>query len=515
MAKFLKSVLKDEEARTKMLKGMNLLADAVGSTLGPRSRNVAVDKVPDQDVPPLILHDGVSVAKSINLPDPHEDMGARLLKGASLKTNEKAGDGTTGSTIIAQSLVNEAFKQIAAGVNPMVLKKEIEEALKGVLEELKSLSIPVTTEDYAKVASISAGDEEIGKLVAEVIEKVGKEGVTTIEEGKSFETTIEYKEGMTIDRGYLSPYFVTNKATVEGTVEDPFILLTDKKINYSHEIMPFLEAFVKAGHKNLVIFAGEVVEEGLATLVINRIRGILNVMAVQAPAFGGRRVDELEDIASFTGGQVILEESGRTIAEVQIEELGKAKKITSDRDTTKIFEGSGDTAKRIKELKEQIKIANSPYDTEIKHNRVANLSGKIAVISVGGLTEVEISEKKERVIDAVSATKSAIEEGIVAGGEVTLLQLASNCKNLVLANALNAPFKKLIENSGLDYADVKGKIGAYPSGIDVTDGQVKDLLKAGIIDPALVVKSAIQNAVSVATMFMTTNYIVADYFKDE
>ena len=499
---------------------MNILADAVGSTLGPRSWNVAVDRMGDHDLPPSVLHDGVSVARSINLVDVFEDMGVRLLKGASLKTNEKAGDGTTTSTIIAQAIVNEAFKQIGAGASPMLLKKEIEEATKKVLEELKTLAVPVSVEkleDLENVATISSGDRVIGELVAKAIQVTGKDGSITIEEGKSFETTVEYKEGMQIDRGYLSPYFVTNQETVEGVIEDTFVLLTDKKINYAHEIMPFLETFVKAGHKNLVIFASEVVEEGLASLVVNKMRGALNVMAVQAPAFGGRRIDELEDIASFTGAKVLMEDSGRAFDSLTVEELGKAKKIVSDRDKTIIFEGAGNPKARIESLREQIKVGNTQFDIEIKSNRLANLTGKVAVINVGALTEVEMGEKKERVIDAVAATRAAIEEGIVAGGEITLLKLANSCEQSILKEALKAPFKRLIENSGLDYADIREQMAGkdYPFGIDVLDGNIKDMLKEGILDPALVTKSALENAVSVSTMAMTTNFLVTDHIDKE
>lgn len=521
MAKLIKDIISGSEARDKMLKGMNILANAVSSTLGPRSWNVAVDKVPDYDIPPTVLHDGVSVARSINLPDVFEDMGVRLLKGASLKTNEKAGDGTTTSTIIAQALVNEAFKVIAAGANPMLLKKEIEESLKKVLEELKEMAIPVPVENLESlinVASISSGDREIGELVAKAIQETGKDGSITIEEGKSFETTVEYKEGMEIDRGYLSPYFVTNQETVEGVVDDTFVLLTDKKINYAHEIMPFLENFVKAGHKNLVIFAGEVVEEGLASLVVNKMRGVLNVMAVQAPAFGGRRIDELEDIASFTGGQVLMEDSGRGFDTLTIEELGKAKKIVSDRDKTIIFEGAGNPKERIESLREQIKVGNTQFDIDIKSGRLANLTGKVAVISVGAVTEVEMGEKKERVIDAVAATRAAIEEGIVAGGEITLLKLAEVCTQPILKEALKAPFKRLIENSGFDYAEIREKMAGskYPQGIDVIDGKIKDMIKEGIIDPSKVTREAISNAVSVSIMACTTNTLITDFKeKDE
>ena len=533
MAKFLKDIKTGLEARDKMLKGMNVLADAVGSTLGPRSRNVAVDKAPDHDIPPVVLHDGVSVARSINLPDPHQDMGVRLLKGASIKTNEVAGDGTTTSTIIAQALVNEAFKNITAGHNPMLLKQQIEEATKLVIEELKKLAKPIKTdEEIEQVASISAADPAIGKLVAEALKKVGEDGVISIEEGTSFETTVTYKQGMEIDRGYAttSPYFVTNGETVEAIIEDPYILLSDKKINYAYQLAPFLDKFIKeTKSKNLVIFGAEILEEALQFLVVNKLRGGLNVVAVQAPAFGDRRIDELQDMAILTGGATILEDAGRQIESVDITELGRADKVIVDRDKTVILGGKGHKnaiGKRISDLREQIKNANAPFDADIKGERLAKLAGGVAVISVGGATEVEIKEKKERVIDAKNATKAAIEEGIVAGGEIALLKVSDTihiCTDIIctheslgtkiLQEALKAPFKRLITNSGLDYAEIREKMSghSYPEGIDVLDGQVKNLIEAGIIDPVKVARSALENAVSIAVMVCTTDTLVTDY----
>lgn len=529
MSKFIKTIVKGQKAREKMLRGMNVLADAVGSTLGPRSRNVAVDKAPGQDIPPVVLHDGVSVAKSINLPDVHEDMGVRLLKDASIKTNEIAGDGTTTSTILAQAMINEAFKNITAGANPMLLKAQIEEASKLVIEELKKLAKPIKTdEEMEQVASISAADSEIGKLVAEAIKKVGKDGVISVEDGTSFETTVTYKQGMEIDRGYAttSPYFQTNGETNEAIIEDPYILLTDKKINYAYQLVPFMDKFLKeTKSKNIVIFAGEIVEEGLHFLVVNKLRGNLHVVAVQAPAFGDRRIDELEDMAILTGGVSILEDAGRQLEAVDITELGRAEKIIADRDKTIILGGKGDPKaiqKRMNDLREQIKIANTPYDADIKEERLAKLAGGVAVINVGGATEIEIREKRERVIDAKNATKAAVEEGIVAGGEITLLRLASKIKettlgSLILKSALSRPFQRLVENSGFDYAEVRERMAgkAYPYGVDVIDGKVKDLIKAGIIDPVKVTRSALENAVSIAIMTITTETLVADYVKEE
>ena len=526
MPKFAKDIIFDQEAREKLLAGMNILAKAVGSTLGPRSRNVAID---DPHATPEIYHDGVTVARRINLENKFEDMGAELLKAAAVRTNETAGDGTTTATILGQAIINEAFKVIAAGTNPMLLKQEIEEALKVILEELKKLKKDVTTpEEIEQIATIASADPVLGKLIGEAFNKVGKDGVITVEDGKSFETTIEYKQGIEIDRGLVSQYFKTNEDTEEAVIEDPYIFLTDKKINYGHDLVPFLENFIKtAKSKNLVIFAGEFVDEGLATLVVNKLRGNLNVCAIQAPAYGDRRQHELEDLAILTGGQVLLEESGRELKSVAIEELGRAEKITADIDKTIIIKGGGSKEaidKRITELKEQIKHANTDFDKLIKEERLAKLAGGVAVVNIGSVTETELKEKRERVIDAINATKAAAEEGIVAGGEITLLELtkrflgADNTTGAhILLEALKSPFKRLIENSGMDYAEEREKMSGhvYPEGIDVTDGEIKDLIKAGIIDPAKVVRSALENAVSIACITMTTSTLITDILKEE
>lgn len=514
------------EARKGLLAGINIVADAVGATLGPRGHNVAIERAARNYVP-LVVHDGVTVANSINLKDPYENMGAQLLKEAAGNTNDTAGDGTTTSTILAQAIVNEALKVIEAGGNSMVIKRDIEEALVVVLKELDKLAKPIVTdEEIAQVATISASDPVIGKLVAEALAKVGKDGVVTVEESKGFETYVEYKQGMEIDRGYLSNYFVTNQDTVEAVVEDPLILLTDKKLNYSYQLVPFLDKLLKAGHKNLVIFAGEVVEEGLATLVVNKLRGAINVVAMQAPAFGGRRVDELTDLAILTGGVPLLDDSGRELESVDISELGRAGKVVADRDKTIVTDGKGDPIeieKRMNHIREQIKLSNTEYDKQIKEQRLAKMAGGVAVINVGALTEVELKEKKERVIDAKNATKAAIAEGIVAGGEIALLNIAQNAIDdanegilhlggQILLKSLKKPFKRLIENSGMDYADIREKMSGkkYPHGVDVTDGKVKDLIKAGIIDPVKVTKAALQNAVSVSNMVLTTSVAIVD-----
>lgn len=522
MSKFIKTIATKEEARAKLLKGINILADAVGSTLGPRSRNVAVDMAPGHDISPVVLHDGVSVARAINLKDVHEDMGVRLLKGASLKTNEVAGDGTTTSTILAQAIINEAFKAIASGANPMLLKEELEKQSQSVISNLKKLAKPIKTDEEMKqVATISAADPVIGKLVAEAIKKVGKDGVVTVEDGKSVETTVTYKEGMEFDRGHRAGQFITNPDKNESIVDDTYILLTDKKINYDYQLVPLFEKLAKEKQsKNLVIIAGEIVETALQFLVINKLRGVINTIAIQAPAYGERRVDELQDLAILTGGTVILEDMGRQIESVDVSELGQADQVLSDFNRTVISGGKGDKTaiqKRIEELREQIKNAEAPYDADIREQRLSKLSGGVAVINVGGTTDVEVKEKRERVIDAKNATKAAVEEGIVAGGEITLLTLAKGLPNGILKNALQAPFKKLIENSGLDYGEIREKMAGkeYPWGIDVTCGCLKDLIDRGVIDPVRVTRSALENAVSIAALVITTETLITDLPPDE
>ena len=524
-----KDIIFDQVVREKLLNGVNILAKAVGSTLGPRSRNVAINNPHDT---PEVYHDGVTVARRVNLKDPFEDMGAELLKAAAVKTNEVAGDGTTTATILGQAIISEAFKVIAAGTNPMLLKQEIEQALLLVLEELMKIKKDITApEEIIQVATIASADPILGKLIGEAFNKVGKDGVITVEDGKSFETTVEYKQGMEIDRGFLSQYFKTNNDTQEAIIEDPYILLTDKRLNYGHELVPFLETIVKSGKKNLVIFAGEVVEEALATLVVNKLRGNINVCAIQSPAYGDRREHELEDLAILTGGHVLLQESGRELKSVTIEELGRADKIIADIDKSVIINGHGSKEgikKRIAELKEQIKHANTDFDKLIKEERLAKLAGGVAVVNIGSVTETELKEKRERVIDAINATKAASEEGIVAGGEITLLNIAQrliddaneeimNIGGKMLMEALKSPFKRIIENSGLDYAETREKMAGhtYPDGIDVIDGKIKNLIKAGIIDPAKVVRSALQNAVSIACQVMTTSTLITDVIKEE
>lgn len=512
-------VIFGSKAREKLLKGMNILADAVKSTLGPLGNNVAINQAYG---PPRIIHDGVSTARVIELKDEFEDMGAKLLKEAAIKTNDRGGDGTTTSTIFAQSIINKGLSDIASGVNPMTLKSELEEASKLALDKLKDLKQDIKDKDIERVASISSADPEVGKMVAEAIEKVGKDGLVTTEEGKGFKTEVEYKTGLGFDKGYAtsSSYFITDQNKAESVIEDAYILMTDIKINYNNQLVKFLEKFLKVS-KNLVII-GEVQEEALATLVINKLRGGLNVLAIQAPSFGDRRIDELDDIASVVGGVVIRTDSGRDINSVEIEELGRADKVTSDRDTTKIQGGSGDPKGRIKQLQDQIESSTTEYDTSIKKQRLAKLTGGVAIIKVGAVNEVELADKKERVIDAISAAKSAIEEGIVAGGQIAFLAVSQmdwpdTLGAKILKEALKAPFKILVENAGFDYAESMAKILPikYPMAIDVMDGKVKDMLKAGIIDSFKVCKSALENAVSVSSMAFTTSTLISEPYAKE
>lgn len=511
------------EAREKLQKGINIVADAVGSTLGPKSKNVAINEASGA---PRIIHDGVSVAKAIDLFDEFEDMGAQLVKEAAIKTNTVAGDGTTTATILSQALVNKGLEVIASGKNPMTLKDEVEEALKLSIKELKKLSKDIQNDkDVERVATISSADPKIGKLVAEAIKKTGKDGVIRVEQGKGLETEVEYKQGMEFDRGYYSPYFVTNNETVEAVIENPYILITDLKINHNHELVPFVEMLFKNKVKDFVII-GEVQEEALATLVVNKLKGAVNVVAVQAPAFGGRRIDELEDIAILTGGKVISADEGRGLDSVQLEELGRASLVIADRDKTIIQGGSGTKAAiqaRVNELKKQMEVANTMYDKDIKRERMAKLSNGMAIINVGAVNEVELADKKERVIDAVSAAKASMDEGIVAGGQITLLTISQmeiwpdTVGAKIFREAIKQPFKVLMSNTGYAPEEAMVKISPikYPIAIDVMDGKVKDMVEAGVIDPTKVTRSALENAVSVAGMAFTTNTLISEPYEKE
>ncbi len=520
MAKILKF---SSDAREKLLKGVNTLTEAVATTLGPKGRNVALDK---KWGAPNVVHDGVTVAKEIDLEDPFENMGAQLLKEAASKTNDVAGDGTTTATILAQAIVSEGLKNIQAGSNPMILKHGIEKATLALVEELRKMSKKIVSqEEVAQVATIAASDSQIGNLIAQSLEKVGKDGVVTVEEGKTMEMAVDYKEGMEFDKGFVSPYFVTDTDKMDSEVVDAYILITDKKISSASDLVPFLEKFVQVS-KNLVIIADEVEGEALALLVVNKLRGTFNVLAVKTPGFGDRRKEMLEDIAILTGGVVLSEDTGKKFESIEISDLGRAGRVTSDKDNTLIVDGKGTRAKiesRIGQIRRELEASDSEFDKEKLQERLAKLTGGVAVINVGAATEVELKEKKERVIDAVAATKAAIEEGIVAGGEVALLRAGKALDTVaaegevkvgveIVKKALEQPFRQLVRNAGMDEGVALSKVidATGNMGIDVLDGTVKDLVKAGIIDPVKVTRSALQNAASVAVMIMTTHVLISD-----
>ena len=512
------------EAREKLKKGVDAVAKAVGTTLGPKGRNIALDK---KWGAPAVVHDGVSVAKEIDLEDPFENMGAQLIKEAADKTNDATGDGTTTATILAQAVVDEGIKNVTAGANPMILNKGIEKAANQVVKSLEKQAQPVrdNSEKIVQVATISAQNEEIGKKIAEALNKVGPNGVVTVEEGKGLELVIDYKEGMEFDKGFVSPYFVTNPDTMEATIENPYLLLTDKKISSLQELLPFLENLVKTS-KNLVIIADELEGEALATIVVNKLRGTFNVLAVEAPGFGDRRKEMLQDIAILTGGTVISEDVGRKLEEVTIEDLGQADRVTADKDNTVIVGGKGSKRAiegRIKQIRAELDRTTSEFDKEKSEERLAKMTGGVAVIEVGAASETEMKEKQERVKDAVSATKAAIEEGIVPGGGVALLAAARAIKTEglkgdeltgaeIVREALEAPTYLLAENAGADGSVVVANIKKKGKGVgfNVLTGEYVDMTKAGIIDPAKVTRTALQNAVSVATMILTTEGLVTD-----
>lgn len=514
-----------KEARASLLKGINIVARAVVTTLGPKGRNIALDK---KWGAPNIVHDGVSVAKEIDLKDPFENMGAQLVKEAASKTNDTAGDGTTTSTLLAQVITKMGMKKVDAGSNPMIVKKGIEKAVEATVSELKKMAKPIKgREEITQVATISAGDSEIGAKIAEALDKVGRDGVVTVEEGKGLTIDIEYKEGMEFDKGYASAYFVTNADKMEAEIEDAYILLTDKKISAIADLLPLLEKFVKVS-KNLVIIADEVDGEALATLVVNKLRGTFNVLAIKAPGFGDRRKEMLEDIAILTGGTVISEDTGRTFEGIEITDLGRTDKIWADKDNARIIGGKGDKDKinaRIASIKKQIKETDSDFDKEKFEERLAKLAGGVAQINVGAATEIELNEKKERVKDAVGATKAAIEEGIVPGGEVAFLKARKIIKRMkfekgdeqvgadIVYGALEEPIKWLVKNAGDDELLVLKKILAAKDadfGYDVLAGKFGSMTKLGIVDPVKVTRSALQNASSVAVMVLTTEGLITD-----
>ncbi len=525
-----KQLVFNEEARRSLKRGVDILANAVATTLGPKGRNVALDK---KYGAPTVTHDGVTVAKEIELADPFENMGAQLLKEAATKTNDIAGDGTTTATVLAQIIVNEGLKNVAAGANPMLIKRGIERGVEAVVEYIKNMAVEVNKKDQiAQVATISAQDAEIGNLIAEVMDKVGKDGVITVEESKSLNFETEYVEGMQFDRGYISPYFITNPERMEAEINEPYILIHDKKISAASDLIPLLEKLVQRGKRDLVIIAEDVDGEALATLVLNKLRGMLNVLAVKAPGFGDRRKAMLQDIAILTGGQVITEEMGRKLEGVTIEDLGRADRVVSTKDDTTIIGGRGDEKRikaRIEEIRVEIEKSTSDYDKEKLNERLAKLAGGVAVIRVGAATETELKEKKHRVEDALSATRAAVEEGIVPGGGVALLQAISALENIkmeqedeqvginILRRALEEPIRRIVANAGMDGSVVVQQVRTMSKdqdkkffGYDVIAGEYVDMLKAGIIDPAKVTRGALQNAASIASMILTTEALVTD-----
>src|SRR5918912_100451 len=514
----------DEKARASLKRGMDILADAVKITLGPRGRNVVLDK---KFGPPTITNDGVTIAKEIELEDPFENMGAQLLKEAATKTNDIAGDGTTTATVLAQAIVNEGFRNVTAGANPLQLKRGIERGVEAVVESLKGMSTPVADQTkIAQVAAISAADEEIGRLIAEVMDKVGKDGVITVEESKTLRFETEYVEGMQFDRGYISPYFTTDPQRMEAELDEPYILITDKKISAISDILPVLERFLQVS-KNLVIIAEDVDGEALATLVVNKLRGTLNVLAVKAPGFGDRRKAMLEDIATLTGGVVLTEEAGRKLDSAQIQDLGRARRVVANKDETTLVEGRGSEEKikgRIQQIRTQITDTTSDFDREKLQERLAKLAGGVAIIKVGAATEVELKEKKHRIEDAVRNAKAAVEEGLLPGGGVALanatvtafekLELTGDeatGANIVRI-ALTAPLRQIAVNAGLEGGVVAEKVNSLPAGhgLDATTGAYVDMFAADIVEPAKVTRSALQNAASIAALFLTTEAVVAD-----
>ncbi len=520
-----KQIAHAEEARRSIIKGVDALADTVKVTLGPKGRNVILDK---KFGPPQVNSDGVTIAKEIELEDTLENMGAQLLKEAATKTNDVAGDGTTTATVLAQAIVHEGFKNVTAGANPMAIKRGIETAVAAVRNEIKKVSTPVAgKEQIAQVASLSAHDNEIGGLIAEVMEKVGKDGVITVEESKGLKYEIEYVDGMEFDRGYISPYFVTNTERMESEIEDPYILITDKKVTAVSDLLPVLEKVLQVS-KNFVLIAEDVEGEALATLVVNKLRGTLNGIAVKAPGFGDRRKAMLEDMAILTGATVLSEEVGRKLESATVEDLGRARRITSDKDNTTLIEGRGDddTIKaRMAQIKSQIDTTTSDFDREKLQERLAKMAGGVAVIKVGAATEVELKEKKARVEDALSATRAAVEEGIVAGGGTTLIRIQKALDKLkgddddettgiqIVRRALEEPVRQIAANSGAEGSVIiqgirqsKGKNHGFDAEKDVWG----DMIELGIVDPAKVTRAAVENASSIASMILTTEAMITE-----
>ena len=530
-----KQLVFGEEARRGLKRGVDILAQAVVTTLGPKGRNVALDKKWGS---PTITHDGVTVAKEIELPEPYENMGAQLLKEAATKTNDIAGDGTTTATLLAHIIITEGMKNVAAGANPMLLKRGILEGAQAVVKAIDKQAIDVTTnEEIANVAAISAQDREIGELIAEVMDKVGKDGVITVEESKGLEFETEYVEGMQFDRGYISPYFVSHPESMESVIEDPYILIHDKKVSAAEDLMPILEKMVQVGKRELVVIAEDIDGNALATLVLNKLRGMLNCLAIKAPGFGDRRKAMLHDIAILTGGTVITEEEGRKLDSVTIEDLGRADKVVSSKDDTTIVSGQGKEPAikgRIEQIKVEIDRSTSDYDREKLQERLAKLAGGVAIIRVGAATETELKEKKHRVEDSLSATRAAVEEGIVPGGGVALINTTPALDKVkmkhsdeqtgvvILRTALEAPLRKISENAGLDGAVILDTVRRMHAeeknkhiGYDVLTDQFVDMVQTGIIDPAKVTKGAIENAASIAAMILSTEALITDIPEDD
>ena len=525
-----KQLVFSEDARRRLQQGIDIVANAVATTLGPKGRNVALDR---KFGSPTITHDGVTVAKEIELEDPFANMGAQLLKEAATKTNDIAGDGTTTSTVLAHAIVTEGLKTLAAGANPMRLKLGIEQATEAVVAALKKMAQKIDTkEEIASVATNSAADAEIGKLIADVMDKVGKDGVITVEESKSLQFETEYVEGMQFDRGYISAYFITDAEHMEAVISEPYILIYEKKISAAADIVPVLEKLVQIGKRDLVIIAEDIDGEALATLVLNKLRGMLNVLAVKAPGFGDRRKAMMMDIAALTGGQVISEETGRKLETTTLQDLGQCEKVVADKDNTTIVGGKGDKAQikgRIEQIRVEIDKSTSDYDKEKLQERLAKLSGGVAIIRVGAATETELKEKKHRVEDALSATRAAIEEGIVPGGEIVFINAVAALDKVrltdedesigvsIVRRALEAPIRRLAQNAGQDGAVIIENVrrlakeqGNKHLGYNVITGEYGDMLKAGVIDPLKVVRGALENAASIAAMILTTECLITD-----
>ena len=525
-----KQLIFSEEARRSLKKGIDVMAEAVGTTLGPKGRNVALDK---KWGAPTITHDGVTVAKEIELEDPYENMGAQLLKEAATKTNDVAGDGTTTATVLAHMIVNEGLKNVAAGANPMLIKRGIEKATEAIVGAIKEQSEDLVTKDeIANVAAISANDKNIGGLIADVMDKVGKDGVITVEESKGLAFETEYVEGMQFDRGYMSPYFITNPEAMQAELEETYILIHDKKISAATDIIPILEKLVQVGKRELVVIAEDVDGEALATLVLNKLRGTFNLLAVKAPGFGDRRKAMLQDIAILTGGQVITEEMGRKLETTQISDLGQARKVVSSKDDTTVIEGKGSDNEikgRMEQIRVEIEKSTSDYDKEKLQERLAKLTGGVAVIKVGAATEVELKEKKHRVEDALSATRAAVEEGIVPGGGVALINAVPALGDIkmelldeqtgvnIFRRALEEPMRGIVQNAGMDGAVVVQDVRRLQAekknakiGYDVIANDYGDMVEKGIIDPAKVTRSAVENAASIAAMILTTEALITE-----